>query len=109
MSNCVDEGRRVPRPCTQPRIGHAEEKPTSSGEAIITISSGRSTGFQFLAVALFVAVWCLALVFVPFLPVPRWLSISFVVFGMPLIRVVATLGPTPHIQVRPSRLEESDR
>jgi hypothetical protein len=45
------------------------EKPTPSGETTMTTSSRRSTAFQFLAVALFVAVWCLALVCVASLPI----------------------------------------
>lgn len=56
-----------------------------------------------MAAALFGALCCLALVFVTSLLIPQRLSIPFVVFGIALVRVIAALGPTLHIQFRPPR------
>ena len=95
--------------CTGQRIGHAGEKPTPSSETTMTTSSRRSIALQFLAVAFFVAVGCLTLVFVASLPIPKWLSIPLVLFGIVLVRVIAAPGPTLHIPFRPSRPQEGDR
>jgi hypothetical protein len=73
----------------------------------MTTSSRRSTAFRFLAVALFVAVWCLGLVCVAALP--KWLSLPLVVLGIVMVRVIAALGPTLHIRFQPDHPQEGNR